>query len=510
MVFAISVFLGTDSSYVSAKTKLEYKSTSIGINGNYTIYLTGKVKKASYQFVSKNKKIATVSKNGVVKGVAAGKAKVDVFQKLKKAKTKVGTFTVTVKKATLYSGATNGSWVSNQPGLQKNNPAYFYASEYINYYNSKAKYKIYSSDSSKLSITTDGKVKDAKGSGKVKLIFKETYKGKTRVVGKINVELRAPSYTGKADEQIVKNDIFEVDSYIEAVGRYYVIFDTDDKDYDPNEEDASDDGKSEGDEVLQFVYDSDGNWNGIFRGLSAGKRYIKLYAYDYNKKKYITTPFAKFTLTVKEIKNAEKIQTDFDMYSDDYEYNKSTDTFTMYENSADAIRIYQTPYNYTEDIKITSSDDKVVKVPEFEKCDGYDKEEGYIGKMFLVPVKAGNATITIEANGAKRIFNVVVKDSSSYTDSDEYFTTVMLDKDIDDTDDGIYEEDFTVKSSNKNIVKAEVNSIVKNSNGDKIKAISLSMVNGSQAGTATITISYKGEKVGSIKVKVVEDSDDDY
>lgn len=88
--------------------------------------------------------------------------------------------------------------------------------------NKKAVYKVYSSNSSKLPITTKGAVKDVKGTGKVKLTFKETYKGKTRTVGSIQVELLSPSYTGDAKIEIGKNELFDVSKYLSAVGVYAI------------------------------------------------------------------------------------------------------------------------------------------------------------------------------------------------------------------------------------------------------------------------------------------------
>ncbi len=513
MAFAVSVFLGEASSDAASKAKLSSKKANIAVNESITISLTGKVKKAYYQFTSKNKKIATVSNKGVIKGVAAGKAKISVVQKLNKKKTNVGTFTVTVKKAGIYSSFKTGTVISNQPGVYKDNPYYLEVYEYITYINYKAKYKVYSSDTKKLPMTEDGIVKEVNGEGTVNVTFKETYKGKTRTIGSIKVELCAPSYTGKKDAQMYKNEIFYVDNYLQNVGKYYLICSYEDKVLDPNEFEASKDNgeDSEEDDIIQFVEDSNGDWNGGLKGLAEGKRYICIYAYDYNNEKYIEEPFASFTLTVNAVKTAEAITTDLDSYDeDDEEYDSSTSTLTLGVNDTKIYSVYQKPYNYTEDIKVTSSDSSVVKVAEFEKTEYYDEDEGYIGKMFVTPVKAGKATITLEANGFKKTYNIVVKDYNSYSDSDEYYQIVMLDKDIPlyDGDEEVSESDFTLKSSDESIVSGSISDVRTDSNSKYIKAVGLDLQNGSKAGKVTLTISYKGEKVGTLVFTTV--SEDDY
>lgn len=516
MAFAVSVFLGEASSDAASKAKLESKKESIAVNGSFTIRLTGKVKKASYQFTSKNKKIATVSNKGVVKGVAAGKAKIIVVQKLNKKKTNVGTFTIIVKKAGIFSPFKTGTWVANQPGIQKDNPYTLEIYEYISYMNEKATYKVYSANSKKLSITEKGVVKDVNGEGTVNVIFKETYKGKTRTVGNITVELKSPSFIGKKNVEIALNESYDISSNIEAVGRYFEICSEEDKIEDPNSYNDNNSNDSEEDSVLKSKYDSNGEWQGVLKGVGEGKRYIKLYAYDYNQKKYITKPFAEFTITVKKVENAEKIKTDFDVNSDDYdedEYVKSTDTLNMYVERAEEIAIYQTPYNYTGEIKVTSSDSGIVKAVPFEKNDEYNNDsfeepgKGYIGKIILIPIKKGTAEITIEANGAKRVFNVTVKEYSVYADGEEYYASIMLDKAVDCSNGEVPFEDFSVESSNTSIATAEVNYY--HTDDAKIRVISFDVNTGEKSGVVTFTVKYKGEKVGSFKINV-KDSDDSY
>ena len=90
---------GTDSAQAAKKASLKTKKITVKAGKTKKIVIKGKVKKATYSFKSKNKKVATVSKAGLVKGKKAGKTTVTVTQTLKKKKSTIGKVTVTVKKA---------------------------------------------------------------------------------------------------------------------------------------------------------------------------------------------------------------------------------------------------------------------------------------------------------------------------------------------------------------------------------------------------------------------------
>ena len=94
----------TSEAAKSKKTKLKTKKATISVKGKKKISITGKKAKHKYTFTSKKKKIAKVSKKGVITGVKAGKTKITVKdtwkQKGKKKSKKLGTVTVTVKKKT--------------------------------------------------------------------------------------------------------------------------------------------------------------------------------------------------------------------------------------------------------------------------------------------------------------------------------------------------------------------------------------------------------------------------
>lgn len=81
-----------------AKAKLKTKSISVEIGKKKTIVIKNKDSKCRYSFVAKNKKIATVTKKGVVKGKKKGTTKITVKQTVKKTKKtkKLGTVKVKV------------------------------------------------------------------------------------------------------------------------------------------------------------------------------------------------------------------------------------------------------------------------------------------------------------------------------------------------------------------------------------------------------------------------------
>ncbi len=100
----LTTFATGTTSEAAKKTKLKTKKVSIFVKGKKKISITGKKAKHKYTFTSKKKKIAKVSKTGVITGVKAGKTTITVKdtwkQKGKKKSKKLGTINVTVKKKT--------------------------------------------------------------------------------------------------------------------------------------------------------------------------------------------------------------------------------------------------------------------------------------------------------------------------------------------------------------------------------------------------------------------------
>ncbi len=94
-------FFGSSGEALAApkKAQLKKRKVTIDVGKTYAVALKNKQKKATYSFKSSDKKVATVSKTGKVKGVKKGSAKITVRQKLKKKTQKVGVLKVTVRSA---------------------------------------------------------------------------------------------------------------------------------------------------------------------------------------------------------------------------------------------------------------------------------------------------------------------------------------------------------------------------------------------------------------------------
>lgn len=93
------VCTGLAGTGVQAKKKEQLKTKKMNLTVGETkkIVIKNKSKKTKYSYRSQSKKVATVSKSGVVKAVKAGKAKITVQKKVKNKKQKVGVVTVIVK-----------------------------------------------------------------------------------------------------------------------------------------------------------------------------------------------------------------------------------------------------------------------------------------------------------------------------------------------------------------------------------------------------------------------------
>lgn len=162
------------------KAKLYSKKGTIGIASTPEyIYIEDENYDAKYTYTSSNKKIVTVDKNGKLTGVAKGTAKITVKETYKKKTVNVGTFTVTVANSKLYSKSLEMPLFAN----------YSLPIEYVNY---KAKYTGEVADPTIASIDKKGNLVALK-EGKTTVTISETYKKKTRKLGKLTVTVKAPS-----------------------------------------------------------------------------------------------------------------------------------------------------------------------------------------------------------------------------------------------------------------------------------------------------------------------------
>lgn len=495
----------------AAKTTLSQKTLELGVANSYDIsrsLLVNKNSKAAYTYTSSNKKVASVSKKGVIKSVKTGTAKITVKQTLKKKTTKVGTLTVKVKNSKLYDGAEGiTGWIINQPGyfrsVYNTNNAFCLMPEVIAYYNPKAVYTIYSGDESRISVDKKGYVKDTNGTGTVKITLKETYNKKTRTVGTFLVELKTPSLDDDSREQTIAiGESFNAGNFLNyCIG--YAVLETSDSSKIPDidEVNASLDDDTDDDSVLIPV-DENGEWAGEYKGIGTGTRYLYYYMYDYTQQKY-TTLLGVITVNVIVVSNASSLQVEFEEGATDYSYNPA-DGLTLNTLTCKSFDVLADPYNYSGEIEAVSSDESVVKTI-FKKSTIFSSDYNKIGTLYLTALNPGTATITVKANGAQTSFKVTVN-SQNYETFDYYFAYTYF-----EYDGHISENDITFTSSDESIATArldESDDIRVSSTYPELKYLILridtgtSIPNGAESAPVTITAYCKGTEIYSITLNV--------
>lgn len=198
-IIVLSVFLLTTAILcysqncfaATKKTTLKTKSASIYVNGKYTISLKNKLKNATYFYTSNKTSIAKVSAKGVITGRGKGTAKISVRYKYKGDFKSVGTFNVTVKKATLKSSykkitATVGDTLM--------------PSDYLNTANKSADYVIINSSTQVATTATNGAITCLKA-GYTTLSIHEVYNKKSRTLGRMELTVTGAS---------LRNDTFKL------------------------------------------------------------------------------------------------------------------------------------------------------------------------------------------------------------------------------------------------------------------------------------------------------------
>lgn len=206
-----SVKIGTCNITV-AKAKMIVKELKVPVyEAAYdTIPITCRNQKATYQYSSSDSKVVKVDKYGYFSGLKEGKSTITVTETLNKVTTKLGTVTINVVLASIDS---NCELVVL--GLNSITSSYDIIDEYYNtipilYRNKYANYTFESADSSIVSIEADLNSWDQRpvikgaGVGVTTLKVYEEYKGKTRTVGTVKVEVREYPVTAfkfrKSDE----------------------------------------------------------------------------------------------------------------------------------------------------------------------------------------------------------------------------------------------------------------------------------------------------------------------
>ena len=189
------------------------------------------------------------------------------------------------------------------------------------------------------------------------------------------------------------------------------------------------------------------------------------------------------------VENLDKIELDFDKNTSDYsdKYTKDNDTYKMKMDNFELLKVYQSPFNYAENIEVTSSAPDVVSVS-FDRCTTYDKQNGYIGKIALNPLKTGNTVITLKSANVERTFNVVVEESKYYNTDDEYFVSFALDQAIPVA----YYEDGDLNLEPED--NCYISDFIYNVAGNKIIGIEACVYN-DRMGKKTFTVLNKGKEI---------------
>lgn len=392
---SVCPLLGSKTVIAASKPQLVYNDMEIPMGKNgYAVIVDNKVKKATYSYVSSNKKIVTVDKKGNLTGIKAGKTKVTVYQKYKKKKTKVGTCTVTIKSAVIPYYITE-SPIEVPLGKEyfKGVPTNLSEFVYIDYQNSQATYTYYSRNKEIAQVTKAGLV-EAYKTGVADITIKETYKKKTRTVGTFQIEVKAPEL-GVKDQTVeyVLNNTYAMD-----IGIYYAPYYL----YVP---DQTVEAK---DVPLEFVYDEEtGDWTGCIKAIKEGSIKINVYANSIpidEKSDYSQYYIGSFTAKI-VTESATEMNFEFDeLYNS--EYNEKNQTITMQSGGVDQCTILLEPEKCSDEVTVASSDPTVVEVLPV-KYDEYFLGDRIPYFMF-VGVKPGTATITVTAGSIKKEVKVTV------------------------------------------------------------------------------------------------------
>ncbi|WP_167957259.1 Ig-like domain-containing protein [Anaerosporobacter faecicola] len=387
---SVCPLLGSKMAIAASKAQLEYTSMDIPMGKNgYVIYVNNMVKKATYSYVSSNKKIVTVDKKGSLTGIKAGKAKVTVYQTYKKKKIKVGTCTVTVKKANVVS------YLKEEPLYVPIGKEYYAGYQLnlndfscIDYPNNQATYTYYSSNKSIVKVTKTGLV-EAYKTGVVDITIKETYKKKTRTVGSFQMEVKEPELEGKDQtvEYVLNN------TYAMNLGIYYAPYYL----YIP---DSSVDSKNL---PIEYIYDEEtGNWSGYVKAIKEGTVKINVYG--------STTPidekadYSKYYVGSFTVKVVKKPATGMELYN--LEGGTLSDKLTLLSGEYDGCIGLLEPDETSDVITATSSDPSVVQI---YALDDDMLAFGYpISYIVFMAIKPGKATITITTGTIKKEVEITV------------------------------------------------------------------------------------------------------
>lgn len=429
--------VGTNTLIAKAeKTYADCDNKIIAVNQTTNIFIISDKKNVKYTYSSSNKKVATVSKKGKVTGRKPGKAKITVKQTYKKKTKKIGTIPITVKAASIFKLDEEESQVVNQTGYWESKAGkeeakwHFSVSSLVDYENKKATYKVYSSNTKRLKIKTDGTIQAASGTGEVTLTVKETYQKKTKTVGKVKVKVVKPALTKKTI-LLKSGEQFEADKYIKNKLDFLFVL----KEEIVTEEEIQKDWeklakKKEGSKDDDAVLEYDNEWE-QYVAKQTGIRYLYYGIKNYRKNSYETLGY--IVVNVEGINKADKVSMLWDKKEGIY------DPETGYEMEAgqDAyLNFYTEPCYYVGDVEVEIEDAGIVSCEKVFRSkllrDDEEEDDAWFenGVVVLHAKKTGETNVTVHANGASNTFKVNVYEERMYTTNQFHILTVssVIDK----------------------------------------------------------------------------------
>ena len=403
VVLALAILIcGAMPVSVEAKTnKVSVGNSSIGINGKTAIRLPDSGPAgATYTYTSSNPSVASVNKKGFVTGKKVGSTYIRTTQHYKGKKKSLNSIKITVKAAYISSPFKTYT-VSTQPGRYEQSSDDFYVAPnedqhyLISCGNLKAVYKYYSSNPKKVKVASSGHITSVNGKNgdKVKITVKETYQKKTKTVGTFTVVLKDPKLT-KSSVTWYTGHHYYTDNLISNCGTHLLYI----ADQPLDEEKIAEIGEAKtsdsltSDTAFEFPYGGSDH----IKITDSGTRYFYFYPYNFKTKQYeyigsyVTVHLVKAELKSLELKDV-------------------TEPVQLVENGqVQYVNFIPNPHSDQFDLErlsIKSSDPEIVSAFLTQaQC----LPDHPLSRVSLYPKKAGTATITIEADGVKKDFTVIV------------------------------------------------------------------------------------------------------
>lgn len=431
LCFFMTGVIGTNKMVGKAEAASFYctrEDGDLSLNETCHIRINDAKKGAKYTYFSSNKKVAPITKKGAITGKKVGKAKITVKETYKGKTKKIGTMLIMVYAPTIRGEWKNENTIIGQTGYweskrgKEEGKKYFGAERVLMYQNRKATYKVYSSDSDKLKVKTNGTIEAVNGEGKVTLTVKETYEEKTKTIGSFKVNVAKPYLT---DETVLLNpgDDFIVAGHIEKHRDYVSVF----KEEMTTEEELKKDWerlaqmKEKGEKVPVLKNDifendpEDPNQNNEFIARKSGTRYLYYGIRNYENNTYETLGYIVVTIIGND--KANKVSMMWDKIEGIY----NTETGYEMEAGQDAyLNLYTEPYRYEGDFTVDIEDTSIVSCEKVYKSAlvsiGGEWDEN--GVLILHPKKPGVTTVTVHADGASNTFKVNVYAPRTYKTND--------------------------------------------------------------------------------------------